>query len=67
MVPAEFSQTDAEAACLLQGSRKFAVRLSDVAVTSSKAVDAGYLVKLRFGDTERSCIIAKDGFVRSLR
>ncbi len=67
MVPAEFSQRDAETACLLQGSRKFAVPLSGVAVTSSKPVDAGYLVKLNFGGTERSCIIAKDGFVRSLR
>jgi len=67
VVPAELSQSDAETNCLLQGSRKFAVPLKDVQVTGSNPVDAGFMVKLSVSGTERSCIIAKDGFVRSLR
>lgn len=67
VMPAELSQKDAETACLLQGSRKFAVELSDVQVTESTPVDAGFLVSLKIGGAARTCIIAKDGFVRSLR
>jgi hypothetical protein len=66
-VPAELSQKDAETTCLLQGSRKFSVPLKDIQVTGSKAVDAGFMVSLDAGGVPRSCIIAKDGFVRSLR
>lgn len=66
-VPAELSRSDAETTCLMQGSRKFGVPLADVRVTGSKVVDAGYLVSLDAGGAARTCIIAKDGFVRSLR
>lgn len=66
-MPAELSQADAEATCLVYGARKFGTALADVQVTASKAVDAGFLVKLNAAGTERTCIIAKDGFVRSLR
>lgn len=67
IVPAELSQSDAETSCLLQGSRKFGVPLKDMDVSGSKTVDAGFLVKLKVAGVDRSCIITKDGFVRSLR
>ena len=66
-IPAELSQADAETTCLVQGARKFAVPLADVAVTEARAVDAGYLVRLDADGVSRTCIIAKDGFIRSLR
>lgn len=66
-VPAELSQSDAETTCLVQSSRKFGVALADVRVTGAKSVDAGYLINLDAGGTARTCIIARDGFVRSLR
>ncbi len=66
-MPAELSQSDAETTCLVRGARKFAIPLASVRVMNSKAVDAGYLVKLDVAGAERTCIIARDGFVRSLR
>jgi len=66
-VPAVLSQSDAEMTCLVQASRKFGVGLKDAVVVSSKTVDAGFMVSLDVGGTRRSCIIARDGFVRSLR
>lgn len=67
VVPTELSKSDAEATCLVQAARKFGVPLKDAVVTSAKAVDAGYMVALDVGGTGRTCIIARDGFVRSLR
>ncbi len=67
VVPAELSQADAEATCLVQGARKFGLALADVSVSTAKPVDAGYLVRLNAAGSERTCIIAKDGFIRSLR
>lgn len=67
VVPAELSQSDAEATCLVQASRKFGVALKEAVVTSTKTVDAGYRVALDVGGVSRTCIIARDGFVRSLR
>ncbi|MFT3809031.1 MAG: hypothetical protein QM698_03870 [Micropepsaceae bacterium] len=67
IVPAELSQADAEATCLVQASHKFGVPLKNAVVKSAKPVDAGYLVTLDVGGVARNCIIARDGFVRSLR
>lgn len=65
--PKPFSQSDAETACVVQGARKFALPIGDITVSESKPVDAGYRVRLNAGGVQRTCIIAKDGFIRSLR
>lgn len=65
--PAPLSQSDAEMTCLVQASRKFGVPFAEVQARETKPVDAGYRVKMDAGGTARTCIVAKDGFIRSLR
>lgn len=67
VVPAELSRSDVETTCLVQASRKFGVPLKEATVVSAKVVDAGFMVSMEVGGSPRSCIIARDGFVRSLR
>lgn len=62
-----YSIKDAETACLMQGSRKFGVPISHIKIADSASVDAGYRIRMDAGGATRTCIIAKDGFVRSLR
>lgn len=58
-------QSEAETTCRLEAIKRDGVRLSDVAVVSTKKVDAGYLAKLKIGDVERTCILTPEGEIRS--
>ena len=65
--PAPLNKGDAETTCLMQASRKFGVPFAEVQARETRAVDAGYLIRMDVAGTPRTCIVARDGFVRSLR
>ena len=65
--PATVSAQDAAAICKITASTKFGVGLTDVAVSGTKKVDAGWLTKVTIGNVDKNCVVTPDGSIRSLQ
>jgi hypothetical protein len=65
--PATVSAQDAAAICKISASTKFGVGLTDVAVSSARKVDAGWLTRVTIGTVEKNCVVTPTGAIRSLQ